>query len=188
MVEHVYTPVSLILCRQLFQYLPSVQNVKRDDHIYGAIRYLANTLGILITDINTSERVDQPMTEGGKRKTWRMATFRCRCEGGEPRMQQYGLHTFCKNCSFLIYKERVSHTKKCPASNFNESLENIGSPCLACQLAAIVYRNSFQSRFQSQLQQWLAQNESESSEEEEYTLFRTKTNQAIQNEQSMLQQ
>jgi len=66
--------------------------------------------------------------------------------------------------------------------------ENIGSPCLTCQLAAIVYRNSFQSRFQSQLQQWLAQNESESSEEEEYTLFRTKTNQAIQNEQSMLQQ
>ncbi len=103
-------------------------------------------------------------------------------------MQQYGLRTFCKNCSFLIYKERVSHITKCPGCNFNELWENIGSPCLTCQLAAIVYRNFFQSRFQSQLQQWLAQNESESSEEEEYTLFRTKTNQAIQNEQSMLQQ
>ena len=81
MVEHVYTPVSLILCRQLFQYLPSVQNVKRDDHIYGAIRYLANTLGILITDINTSEHVDQPMTEGEKDKNGEWQPFDANVRG-----------------------------------------------------------------------------------------------------------
>ncbi len=48
--------------------------------------------------------------------------------------------------------------------------------------------NSLSKLLPIKVHQWLAQNESESSDEEEYTFFRSKTNQAVQNEQSMLQQ
>lgn len=45
-----------------------VNNKKQDDHKYGAMRYIANTLGIQLEDTNVSDTIDQPMSELRKNK------------------------------------------------------------------------------------------------------------------------
>jgi hypothetical protein len=55
-------PISLKKIRKLFQHLPTFGRKKRDDHIFGPTRYLANTLGIIINEDNASDLIDQPMS------------------------------------------------------------------------------------------------------------------------------
>jgi hypothetical protein len=56
------TGTTLKTFRRMFQYLPTFANKKRDDPIYGAAPYLANSIGIFINDATSQESLDAPMT------------------------------------------------------------------------------------------------------------------------------
>jgi len=58
---------------QLMGYLNKFQtHNRRNDYIYGTVRYMANTLGINILDTSTATRLDQPMTDIDIKKAWHM--------------------------------------------------------------------------------------------------------------------
>jgi hypothetical protein len=88
LLKWIYTPITLAKLRHLLQHISVFKIKKRDDHLYGATRYLANSLGIYICDTNMSDLVDQPMTPVGKKQVWCLATFHCRC------INKVNLHTF----------------------------------------------------------------------------------------------
>ena len=73
---------------------------RRNDYIYGAAQYMANTLGIKILDTSTATRLDQPMTDIEIKQAWCMATFRCRCPIEGRQARQYGERFFCLSCSY----------------------------------------------------------------------------------------
>ena len=79
LLQYLTKPTDLKHIRRLLQHLPSCKNNKRD-HIYGATRYIANSLGLLINDTNVSSSIDTPMTTVEKKQTWHVATFCCRCD------------------------------------------------------------------------------------------------------------
>jgi hypothetical protein len=64
--------------RRALSCLPTFNSNSQDDSIFGAARYLANTIGILI-QTPSSLIIDQPMTIMEKKQMWRKATFFCRC-------------------------------------------------------------------------------------------------------------
>jgi hypothetical protein len=162
------SPISPRELRNRLQHLPTIGNNKgRDDALYGATRYTANTFGFNIDSANARDKIDPRPSEVESRRIWRMATFRCRCKNDELTqnyIQQFGHHTFCQTCKFLIYKACTSSTASCPACNVNEAWQENGIPCISCDLAAIVYKNSFQNRFIQQLDLWLAQEPTDSSQ------------------------
>jgi len=186
-LQHISSPISLRQFRTLHQHLPTFTNTKRDDHIFGAARYLANTLGIYLLESQSRDIIDQPMTSIEKKQTWRMATFSCKCIRGPTNTVQFGPRSLCLTCSFLIFRDAVSHITLCPCCNENESWEIIGHPCLACQRAAIVFRNPFLQRFQQQLNRWLHNTSDDSSEEEIDIPSRLHTPKSDKLDQSMLQ-
>jgi hypothetical protein len=106
-------------------------------------------LGIMINEANTSDLIDQPMSINEKRRTWRTATFHCKCDNDAIGFQNFRVRTFCKSCSYLIFNQQVSHITFCPSCNMNESWQIIGHPCLACQFATIIYKKSFSLQIQS---------------------------------------
>lgn len=59
--------------------LPTFSAKSRDDFIFGAARYLANTLGMLIQNTPSSNLIDPPLTNVEGKQAWRKATFLCRC-------------------------------------------------------------------------------------------------------------
>jgi hypothetical protein len=67
LLDWIYTPITLTSLHQLLQHISAYKVRKRDDHLYGATRYLANSLGISIYDVNSSDLIDQPMTSVGKK-------------------------------------------------------------------------------------------------------------------------
>jgi len=79
-LEYVHTPTNLAHIRYLLQHLPSTATNKRNDHIYGATRYIANSLGLTISN-NTimGDFIDKPLSSIEKKQLWRLATFKCRC-------------------------------------------------------------------------------------------------------------
>jgi len=162
------TPINLREFRQGLQHLPTLYDNKgRDDFIYGAARYTANTLGFRIDSENISENIDPRPSEAEVNRKWRMAIFRCRCKNMEHTQDltiQFGPLVFCQTCKFLVYKTCLSTTLSCPTCNVNEAWQESRNPCLSCQFAAIVYQNSFQSQLDKQLELWLAQEPSDSSE------------------------
>jgi len=181
LTKFIKAPISLQNFRRLFQYLSSFATTTRNDHIYGASRYFANTLGFIISDEGDLNRIDPSVTETEKKQLWRMATFRCRCTNRcESDTESFGIRKFCKKCSFLIFQENNTHITFCPGCNQNESWETIGKPCISCTLAAIVYKNPFSKRFQQQLTDWLDEISSESSESETHVIRRSN----MQNSQS----
>ncbi len=97
-----------------------------------------------------------------------MASFQCRCRhtGTTTHPTEWiGTRMFCQQCKFPIHNKGLSHHLSCPACDIKEAWQEHGSPCLACQLAAIVYRNPFQDRLNRQLQRWLTQDLSDNSKE-----------------------
>lgn len=115
-----------------------------------------------------------------------MATFWCRCNEDLRCPHLIEVWTCCRTCSFLIYNDSVPCITTCPACNRTESWEVIGFPCLACQLASIIYCNPFKDRFQCHLEQWLTQNDSETSEYEFTTPTRSTNGKGLQNDRDML--
>jgi hypothetical protein len=68
-------PINLKNLRKLFPYLPTFGRKKWDDHIFGATRYLANTLRIIINETDASDLIDQPMTTIEKDRRGERQTF-----------------------------------------------------------------------------------------------------------------
>jgi hypothetical protein len=96
-----------------------------------------------------------------------MASFQCRCRYTGTTLdltEQFGTRVFCQQCKFPIHNRGLSNPLSCPVCDINEAWQGHGIPCLACQLAAIVYYNPFQDRLNRQLQHWLTQELSDNSE------------------------
>jgi hypothetical protein len=89
-LQHISSLLSLQQFRKLHQHLPTFMNTKHDDHIFGAARYLVNTLGISLIESQSRDIIDQPMTSIEKKQTWRMATFHCECIPGSTNIIQFG--------------------------------------------------------------------------------------------------
>jgi hypothetical protein len=134
-------PISIGGFRKLLKCLPSFANKSRNDHIYGAARYLANTICILITATPNCNLLDPPMTTSQSNNVWRQARLLCKCSAATTAKKEFGPRTFCITCSYLIACPSLSHVTKCPGCNMNESWEHIGATCLACQLATLTFRN-----------------------------------------------
>jgi hypothetical protein len=148
LLDWIYTPITLTNLHQLLQHISAYKVRKRDDHLYGVTRYLVNSLGISICDVNSSNTSDQPMTSVGKKQVWHSATFHFRCNNNTDTHHTFHVRTFCKTCSFLVSDNNKStFTTICPFCHINESWKNVGHPCLACQFATIIYRNPFHVRF-----------------------------------------
>jgi hypothetical protein len=78
LIQHLTEPTSLRNFRHMMEYLHTVHKpTARDDYIYGAMRYTANSLGIQLTDDLINDRMDQPLTAIEIKQNWRIATFRC---------------------------------------------------------------------------------------------------------------
>jgi hypothetical protein len=82
-----------------------------------------------------------------------------------------------------MFRESMSHINSCPCCNNNESGEIIGFPCLACWFAAIIFQNPYHLRFQKELEQWLAESDT-NYESANYTKAHTPT---IQSDHDLLQ-
>jgi hypothetical protein len=162
------TPTNLKHLRHLMQHIPTFMNTKRDDHIFGATRYLANSLGIMLTDHSNSDLIDQSMSAIDRKQLWRNATFHCRCNPNTTlNYQIWGPRTFCPTCNLLVQVERNIGQKKmmlCPVCYANDSWKTENHPCLACQFACVIYRNPFNLRFERSLNNFLNIDESEESE------------------------
>jgi hypothetical protein len=71
--------ITIKLFRKMLMVLPTFSAKSRDDFIFGAARYLANTLGMLIQNTPSSNLIDPPLTNVEGKQAWRKATFLCRC-------------------------------------------------------------------------------------------------------------
>jgi len=62
LLDWLHTPTSLKSIRWCLSHLPMFQCNGWDGHIFGATRYLANTLGLLTSEQTMGEMIDIPMT------------------------------------------------------------------------------------------------------------------------------
>jgi hypothetical protein len=146
--------ISIKAFRKALSCLPSFSTNTRNDCIFGAARYLANTLGILISSTPSSNLMDPPMTNTESKQAWSKAMFFCKCIGNLT-TTDYTVRSFCRSCSFLIPYGNNMLATKCPGCNVNDSWEHIGYPCLACQFVSLVYQNPFDRRYNILIDTWL---------------------------------
>jgi hypothetical protein len=166
LLAHRIHPISIGGFRKLLKCLPSFATKARNDHKYGAARYVANTIGILLVATHNCNHLDPPMTTRKSNNVWRQARLFCKCFDTTTTRKVYGNRTFCTSCSYLIAHPSIAHVTKCPGCNLNESWENIGATCLACQIATITFRNPFQRRYQIFTENWLPNSDEENSDED----------------------
>jgi len=131
-ISYFTIPTDLKRIRKLLSHLPAYKNNKRDDHIYGATRYVANSLGILLNDANANSSINSPMMTVEKKQAWRVATFHCRCDYDTTMQKRFNIRTFCTVCSCLVFQHDKPSITSCPGCTRNDSWETIGLPCLAC--------------------------------------------------------
>jgi hypothetical protein len=180
LLQYLNQPTSLQHFRQLMGYLNTFQtDNRRNDYIYGAAQYMANTLGIKILDTSTATRLDQPMTDIEIKQAWRMAPFRCCCPIEGRQAQQYGDRSFCLSCSYFIHRRYDPTCQGCPTCHANESWQSFNAPCLACQLATITYQNPWVNRYNKLLDLWLNVSETHSNMSKQEMLVRR--NQTFEN-------
>ena len=146
-------PISIKEFRQHLQHLPTLNHNKRDDSIFGVIRYIANSLGIRLSNA-TACSIDESMSLVQAREKWRQATFFCRCNHTEVEQIIYGDRAFCSSCSFIIPHQRPP-LKRCPGCLMQDTWDPRGLSCLACQFATVIYRNRFHDRYSKYIEQWL---------------------------------
>jgi hypothetical protein len=155
-LDYIQKPITLKTFRESMKHLPTMNIHKQDDHIFGAARYLANSIGSIISDITSNESIDPLITSSECNEIWRQAKFHCKCNPSERFQQDIGKRAFCVKCSFLIFHTKPDPTDEtCPGCFTNPSWCNTTHPCIACQLTTIVYRGPFQQRFKKQLEYWL---------------------------------
>jgi hypothetical protein len=136
LLQYLHVSISIKNFRKLLHFLPSMSNKGQDDSIYGAAKYIANTLGIQIENYTMSS-IDEPMSPSQINEKWRHATFSCRCQISMHGQKVFGKRAIFSNCSFLV------------------CYSTIASFCLVCRCATIVFCNRFQERYQKYLEQWL---------------------------------
>jgi hypothetical protein len=140
--------------RKILSCLPTFERDLRDDSIFGAARYMANTLGIKVHTLPSSNLIDTPMTDAETRQMWRKASFFGRCHGNIT-TTTFEVRSFCNSCSCLIPLTTTMSNKICIGCNINDIWEHVWSPCLACQFASIVFRNPSANWFQILIDAWL---------------------------------
>jgi len=158
--------ISIQQFRKILECLPTFANKSRDDIIFGAAKYVANTIGVKITQGHKTSTftLDESLSITAVNELWRQAAFFCRCSESNP--ITYGIRCFCQSCSYLI-RRVPDPCNICPSCNIYESWERSDAPCLSCQLASIVYRNPFEERFDILVNTWLPTGEfSESGSED----------------------
>jgi hypothetical protein len=165
LMVHRTSPTDLRNFRHLLNHLPTLNNYRRDDHIFGAVCYIANTLGFKLENSTASESIDPQLTELEIKQTWHMATFRCKCSDNHSNQCHFGPRTFCSNCTLPIYRKSLSTKFACPICDMNEAWQQPQRPCLACHFAAIIY--PFQARFDKQIEFWCTAALSESSDSDQ---------------------
>jgi len=84
LLEYRSKPISIKHFRNTLSCLHTFMNKSRDNYIFGAARYLANTLGIVMPESLSSNLIDTPLTSTESKQIWRKATFFCRCQGNIP--------------------------------------------------------------------------------------------------------
>jgi hypothetical protein len=107
-LQYISTPTTLKHLRWLYLHSNIFLGKKRDDHIFGATRCLANTLGISIEDSTINNFIDQPMAPTEKKQIWRIGTFWCRFENEASNKIEFGPRAFCQTCSMVYYFLLVS--------------------------------------------------------------------------------
>jgi hypothetical protein len=112
--------------RRALSCLPTFNSNSQDDSIFGAARYLANTIGILI-QTPSSLIIDQPMTIMEKKQMWRKATFFCRCTNNAE-TSNIGVRSFWNSCFYLIPYMNNIQDSKCPGCRVHESWEHFMAP------------------------------------------------------------
>lgn len=153
LLKHRSKPVGLKKLRQLLSCLPSFTNKTREDIIFVAARYLANTLGLVIKNKCPTCILDHPMPSTEYKQLWRTSTFYCKCEGKN--VVQHGIRTFCNACRYLVAQPELAHFTICPSCNIFECWEQIGKPCLSCQFASTTFQNPLASRLEVVYHTWL---------------------------------
>jgi hypothetical protein len=163
MLEYITTPVSIKILRKNLQHLPTLQQHKRDDSIFGVIRYIANSLGFRLNNA-TAGSIDEPMSLLQAREKWRQATFICKCCSIEENRTKHGNRAFCTDCAFLVPYNDPPAEICCGCLLQNQSGPT--SPlCLACQFATVIHRNRFHERYVKYIEQWLPTLASESEDD-----------------------
>jgi hypothetical protein len=152
LLDHRTKPCSVKDFRKLLCMLPSFQKKTRDDHMFGAARYLATSLGILLHD-SSSCLLDEHMTSKEVRQLWSKATSYCKCKTSYP--INYDDRFFCLTCSYLISVFDTDVVVLCPSCQKEESWQYEGHPCLACQYASCVYQNPYERRLENIINTWL---------------------------------
>jgi hypothetical protein len=154
LLEYRYKVITIKESRKILSCLPTFERDLTDNSIFGAARYMANTLGIKVHNSPSSSLIDTPMTDTETRQMWRKASFFCRCQGNIT-TTTFEVRSFCNSCSCLIPLTTTLSNKICIGCNINEKWEYVWSPCLACQFASIVFRNPFANWFQRLIDTWL---------------------------------
>jgi len=96
--------------RKTLSCLPSFANNVRNDSIFGAARYWANTLGILVHSTPPSNIIEPNMTITKSRQYWRKATFLCKCPRNiTASITNCGFRSFCDTCSYFIPQMNQLH-------------------------------------------------------------------------------
>jgi hypothetical protein len=133
--------------------LPTFQSNTRDDYIFGAVRYFANSLGILLLNSSSPSMLNEHMTSTEVQQLWRRATFFCKCRVSSP--ITFGVRSFCLSCSYLISTTDTDAISLCPSCNTYECWEYEGHPCLSCQFASCVFLNPFNRHLENIINTWL---------------------------------
>ena len=158
LLELLHRPTSIKRFRQLFMCLPSFAPKKsREDCIFGAARYLANTFGFQLDKTQSANLLDEPLHDKVIENQCRQACFLCRCPTPTQPYTSTGatLRSFCGTCSFLIPVLHHDSPLSCRGCRQQESWKTSGAPCLACQFASIVHRNPFSKRYTTLQNVWL---------------------------------
>jgi len=187
-ISYFTIPTDLKRIRKLLSHLPAYKNNKRDDHIYGATRYVANSLGILLNDANANSSIDSPMMTVEKNQAWRVATFHCRCDYDTTLQKRFNIPMFCTVCLCLVFQHDKPSITNCPGCTRNDSWETIGLPCLACRCAAIIFHNPFNNRFYQEMEKWLSYDESDISNEIAQSPKEAQTLNTIHSDDKLLKQ
>ena len=164
LLAHRVQPTSIRGFRKMLNFLPSFAGKSRNDHKFGAARYVANDLGILIVDTPNCNILDSPMNTRQSNNTWRQARLHCKFTSDIRKPLAFDSRIFCANCQYLIPHPSISHVTRCPGCNIIDSWETLGASCLACQIATIIFRNPFQRRLQKFITDWLPNSDDDHSE------------------------
>ena len=158
LLELLKNPVSIKRFRQLFACLPSLAPKKsREDCIFGAARYLANTFGFQLEKTHSANLIDEILPIKAVQQLWRQASFICRCSPPPQKDMRESdtIRSFCSICSFLTRKIHSGSLLSCPSCQQQDSWKVAGAPCLSCQFASIVHRNPFSKRYSTLQNIWL---------------------------------